>query len=85
MENNWESKAEAVFKNEFNLGTKPKGDEIYLSWENLWKATEKCMNLVFEATKKECADNAEIDYHEEGFQLDHVDKESILNINKPNL
>lgn len=105
MESNWEEKSENIFKNEFNLGTKPKEGEITLDWKYIWKAVEKCMNLVFEATKKECANKAKLQaidcinknnillysditklLEKEGYDWDiDVDKESILNINKPNL
>ena len=92
MENNWKEIAEEIFKNEFNLDIEPKEGEITLDWNYIWKATEKCMNLVFEATKQECADKAKIKhqeyetseytYSENDFE---INKESILNINKPNL
>ena len=90
MENNWKEKAEKIFKSEFNLGVEPTENELTLDWEYIWKATEKCMNLVFEATKKECADKAECNYMgkdetELPIYDSTVDKESILNINKPNL
>ena len=44
------------------------------------------MNLVFEATKKECADKADTK-RECNFLGEEwiIDKDSILNINKPNL
>lgn len=58
----------------------------------------EAMNLVFEATKKECADKAEVEQHdrisifvdkmiqdEDSLYKYYANKESILNINKPNL
>ena len=98
MENNWKEKAEKIFKSEFNLGVEPTENELTLDWEYIWKATEKCMNLVFEATKKECADKANVSkenlkngtkysaYMVGDLEFNYkVDKESILNIKTPNL
>jgi hypothetical protein len=83
MENNWKETAEVIFKNEFNLGTTPMDGEITLNWEYIWKAVEKCMNLVFEATKKECADKAEVVFIPNLGNIVYI--KSILNINKLNL
>lgn len=69
MENNWKEKAEEILPYYINMDR-----------EEVIDAMLEAMNLVFEATKKECADRAEADSPYHG-----VDKESILNINKPNL
>ena len=89
MDNNWKDVAETIFKQKFGLATEPKENEITLDWEFVWQATEQCMNLVFEATKKQCADNAEmtgITYGNDKSVSDYeVSRESILNVTKPNL
>lgn len=110
MGNNWKEKIKEILHNNaidvesFNL----KGSDYDLSdkydCNNLIIAMVEFGNLVFEATKKECADKANlnreledsgpgiIDIHEifayDVFYKDGtvtVNKDSILNINKPNL
>lgn len=85
MENNWRDFAENLLNKELaddklNSGLTGEVVDVIL----------QCMNLVFEATKKECADKAELyelDYTDEGNIISPVaiDKDSILNINKPNI
>ena len=73
MENNWREKAEHVLK---------ENDVHKLLTTTTFNcsidAILDCMNLVFEATKKECADSLNINPN------DNLVKR-ILNIKKPNL
>jgi hypothetical protein len=86
MENNWEETAQKVIDKN-NLIT---CRECICSNDDWLQGMLEAMNLVFEATKKECADKAEccegaiVDVGFEIISAD-VNKESILNINKPNL
>ena len=77
MENNWKDVADKLIKRNNGLNFDYK--DVIL----------EAMNLVFEATKKECADKAEARYNHTtiatGKDYWIVNKESILNINKPNL
>ena len=84
MENNWGEFA-------FSLMYKHIDSSVlneYLE-EVIQNTVLEAMNLVFEATKKECADKAEmtgIAYGDSTAITDYaINKESILNINKPNL
>ena len=89
MENNWKEKAEEIA--ETNI-------EDCFEIENITRAMLEFGNLVFEATKKECADKAYLGtktehtyqsfYEKERKEMGYtvvIDKESILDINKPNL
>ena len=81
MENNWGEFA-------FSLMYKHIDSSVlneYLE-EVIQNTVLEAMNLVFEATKKECADKADTkrEYNFLGEEW-IIDKESILNINKPNL
>lgn len=79
MENNWKEKAEqlATFYLEYSKNS--------LEYINCVNAILKGMNLIFEATKKECANKAECVHISCSIGGSIVDKESVLNINKPNL
>jgi len=101
MENNWREKASELLDKYIS--------QPYLSMEKdeeCTKAMLEAMNLVFEATKKECADKSTCSLYirpnrkgtkykkvEDGEsfdimnvrQMSKVDKESILNINKPKI
>ena len=74
MENNWEQTAKDVF-NKYVGHRYPSKAEL--------DTILYCMNLVFVATKKECANKAEIYIDTNDNQS--VDKLSILEIQKPNL
>ena len=76
MENNWKEVIDKVFEETFIYETD------FDAKDDIQDYTFKLMNLVFEATKKECADKAEAKF--KFFTKENV-KESILNINKPNL
>lgn len=81
MENNWKEK----ILNEFLLDVK---DDMRFSKQEVEELIERFEifgNLVFEATKEECADKAETVIDCIGNYTHIVNKESILNINKPNL
>ena len=84
MKNNWKEKAETLATLYLEYS-----DEYSTEFNNCVNAILKGMDLVFEATKKECADKAEmtgVAYGDSTAITDYViDKESILNINKPNL
>jgi hypothetical protein len=86
MENNWKEVAEHLAKNWLDYI-----DETSSEFDNCVGAIEEAMNLVFEATKKECADKAQILEDDNYFKSERLDiensinKNSILNINKPNL
>jgi hypothetical protein len=86
MENNWLEKAEELLKESI---TDSEG-HICRNYNksDVLDAMLEAMNLVFEATKKKCSEEVSLDYNsgscrECGDNL--VDKESILNIEKPNL
>ena len=84
MKNNWKEKAKEIA--ERNI-------EDCFEIENITRAMLEFGNLVFEATKKECADSAKIKWVKDtddfygGYDLDktNINKESILNIKKPKL
>jgi uncharacterized protein (DUF1697 family) len=85
MENNWKEKVKEIYN---------KNVKSILDDEGRMEAFLEFGNLVFEATKKECADKAEVrKYYEnhEDFKNKKltddtvVNKDSILNIEKPNL
>ena len=89
IENNWKEKCLNLLEIKYGkIDLENKTNNIN---GNFWKGIIDNMlefgNLVFEATKKECADKAELDYtkHCDCGNCSDVDKESILNINKPNL
>lgn len=73
MENNWKEKAKEIA--ERNI-------EDCFEIENITRAMLEFGNLVFESTKKECADKSEAKF--QFFTKKNV-KESVRNINKPNL
>ena len=77
MENNWKEKAKEIA--ERNI-------EDCFEIENITRAMLEFGNLVFESTKEECADKADTK-RECNFLGEEwiIDKDSILNINKPNL
>ena len=90
MENNWKEKINTIA-----LQNGMAGEDLNIYF---YDTILECMNLVFEATKKECADKADVNFKKPGYkeaincydsnessQLAYVDKDSILNINKPNL
>ena len=79
MENNWKEVIDKVFEETFIYETD------FDAKDDIQDYTFKLMNLVFEATKKECADKAEVKDNNTTCEIFQVDKESILNINKPNL
>lgn len=86
MENNWRKIALEVLQDNHS---NPNG-YLYRNYNqsDCIDAMLEFGNLVFEATKKECADKAEskLVYHSNHDDPhDEVNKESILNINKPNL
>ena len=95
MENNWKEKAyQLIVGKVTTYKTFSETNQKIEYFENisvdyLVNKTLEAMNLVFEATKKECADKAEmtgIAYGDSTAITDYaIDKESILNINKPNL
>lgn len=102
MENNWKEKCLNLLEIKYgkiDLENKTKNIN-----GNFWKGIIDNMlefgNLVFEATKKECADKANLKCHcrvdsmqsdtiwdkaQDDYNNYTVNKESILNINKPNL
>ena len=86
MENNWKE----VREKQLNYYvTEVEGQQMIFKDDAL-NVIKSLMELVFEATKRECADAAEA-YKEGAFGNYYgrndvkVDKESILNIEKPNL
>ena len=99
MENNWEKVVEKIILKSWEdyVNTDEKYAKLPQEEINNWIArlqeyalnpvligiTLKAMNLVFEATKKECADNVDNCYDTKGRIVQN--KESILNIEKPNL
>ena len=99
MENNWKEKAyELIAGKVTTYKTFSETNQKIEYFENisvdyLVNKTLEVMDLVFEATKKECADRAKIKWVKDtndfygGYDLDktNINKESILNIKKPNL
>ena len=81
MKNNWKEKAETLATLYLEYS-----DEYSTEFNNCVNAILKGMDLVFEATKKECADKADTkrEYNFLGEEW-IIDKDSILNINKPDL
>ena len=73
MENNWKEKAKEIA--ERNI-------EDCFEIENITRAMLEFGNLVFESTKEECADKSEAKF--QFFTKKNV-KQSVRNINKPNL
>ena len=91
MENNWKEKAyELIAGKVTTYKTFSETNQKIEYFENisvdyLVNKTLEVMDLVFEATKKECADKANCK-QEHYYPRDWVvDKESIRNIKKPNL
>ena len=76
MKNDWNETAETLATLYLEYA------EYSTEFNNCVNAILKGMDLVFEATKKECADKSEAKF--QFFTKENV-KESILNINKPNL
>jgi hypothetical protein len=87
MENNWKEKAEELLREQFSV--KLEENELFYDETSCIDTILEAMNLVFEATKKECANKAELtDFASEFLQEgcnEAIDRESILNINKPNI
>ena len=79
MENNWKEKIKTIIKSKETYSK----DYSTLSLSDVEESILEAMNLVFEATKKECADKVNCNWI--GAYFEGVDKDSILNINKPNL
>lgn len=75
MENNWKYVADKVFEESFTSETD------FDAKDDIQEYAFKLMNLIFEATKKECADKAKIIQY--SLYAREIDKESILTINKP--
>ena len=86
MENNWKEKLNSLLTNSTECWN---GQGNLFHREDIINTMLEFGNLVFEATKRECADKAEmtgIAYGDSTSITDYaIDKESILNINKPNL
>ena len=85
MENNWTELAKSVLLKHLK---KDRGEKVQKLIEIVDHTSEinailECMNLVFEATKQECADNVCCGYDRTGKKI--TIKDSILNIQKPNL
>jgi len=99
MKNNWKKVAEKILEDETSIELQNfldinkgiLGNKIHK--DHILDAILEFGNLVFEATKKECAEKASID--EVGLEYDDnsmvydasisIDENSILNIEKPNL
>lgn len=87
MENNWRDRIEGLIHNNCtNFGNS--AADLY-EFKEIVEVVIKFGNLVFEATKKECADKVTLtefasEFLQEGCN-EAINKESILNINKPNL
>ena len=84
MENNWKEKAEEILMNH-KLKGKTKTMKKFLPLVDYGDEVEAMLefgNLVFESTKEECADKSEAKF--QFFTKKNV-KESVRNINKPNL
>jgi hypothetical protein len=84
MENNWKEKAIEILQRDIVKYNEP-SRELYLVVNSMLEA----MNLVFEATKKECVAKVKLtefaqEFLQEGAN-EGINKDSILNINKPNL
>ena len=81
MENNWKEFAEEILIKNVSYIKHSVNEDLFIN------ALLEFGNLVFEATKKECADKARSSdtITEDGDFIYFVVKESILNINKPNL
>lgn len=78
MENNWRGLAEEILKRN------TKFDSFDTSMFNAsLDSMLEAMDLVFEATKKECANKSEWNYDINGNKV--TIEQNILNINKPNL
>ena len=95
MENNWKEKIDEILDYLYNHGN---SIELF-SRTDVKETMLEVMDLVFEATKKECADKARFNLlkddkiitellthssSEDNYWF-NMNKESILNINKPNL
>ena len=82
MENNWRAKAIELTRNWLDWV-----EEDSSEFNNCVGAMQEAMNLVFEATKKKCADNkyADMLQTDDGDFLAVVNIQAILNITKPNL
>ena len=76
MKNDWNETAETLATLYLEYA------EYSTEFNNCVNAILKGMDLVFEATKKECTHKSEAKF--QFFTKENV-KESILNINKPNL
>jgi hypothetical protein len=86
IENNWKDKIIELLKKDTNTGQ----FEIHGTIEEVVSVILEFGNLVFEATKKECADKAAYNIKEDAvmyvpYKSISINKESILNIQKPNL
>lgn len=79
MKSNWEEKIQRHLRTNCTINSDG-GEEIFYEENNVIQQIKVLMNLVFEATKKECADN----FYIVGGSYKEM-KESILNMNKPNL
>ena len=95
MENNWKEKIDEILDYLYNHGN---SIELF-SRTDVKETMLEVMDLVFEATKKKCADKARFNLlkddkiitellthssSEDNYWF-NMNKESILNINKPNL
>lgn len=88
MEDNWKEKIKELFTlNYHTIMVGYSHEEDLVDEESFTNALLEFGNLVFEATKKECAKKAktEVDDTDEYNIEIFVDKDSILNIEKPNL
>jgi len=88
MENNWREKIVELYN--FTTRKSDTFSEKGFNRYEIYELIELFGNLVFEATKKECADKAAYNIKEDAvmyvpYKSISINKESILNIQKPNL